>query len=297
MVVKDVMHMIRSAMLQMIAETVGSKVLMRRAAASDFLNLRAAIALAEQDERDALETLTFRVLQAWRWCSIVDDDEDRAESERIDRVAELFFGDMGTSHSQLMQDTFVLHQLCRKRGGFFVEIGVGDGVKLSNTYLLERSYGWRGILAEPNPVFHRNITAARKATLDTRVVYSDSGLRLEFLSVDQAPELSTLRGFGSDDRHRREGTTIVVESVSLTDLLRAHDAPRHIDYISIDTEGSELEILRGFDFDSFKVAIFTIEHNNVAARRDAIADLMRARGYAQVWPALSRFDGWFVKQA
>ena len=51
--------------------------------------------------------------------------------------------------SQINQDIFVLYTLNWKRNGFFVEFGATDGMDLSNTYLLEKDFGWRGILSEP----------------------------------------------------------------------------------------------------------------------------------------------------
>ncbi|MEL6721375.1 MAG: hypothetical protein AAFP82_21930 [Bacteroidota bacterium] len=54
-----------------------------------------------------------------------------------------------SSKAQLKQDLFVLSQLNFKKEGYFVEFGATDGVQLSNTYLLEKSFAWKGILAEP----------------------------------------------------------------------------------------------------------------------------------------------------
>ena len=56
---------------------------------------------------------------------------------------------VGESKSQIFQDLFVLYCLQNKSEGFFVDFGATNGVSLSNTYLLEKDYGWNGILAEP----------------------------------------------------------------------------------------------------------------------------------------------------
>ena len=55
------------------------------------------------------------------------------------------------SRAQILQDLWVLFQSREKHGGYFVEFGACDGLSLSNTFLLEKEYGWTGILAEPAP--------------------------------------------------------------------------------------------------------------------------------------------------
>ncbi|MEI7732588.1 MAG: FkbM family methyltransferase [Verrucomicrobiota bacterium] len=200
------------------------------------------------------------------------------------------------SRSQLRQDIFALLVTNFKRSGFFVEFGATNGVDLSNTYLLEKSYDWTGILAEPAPIWHNELAQNRKAIIDTDCVWSETGKTLEFDVVSE-PELSTLRGFVASDHNadKRKGAVHHrVATVSLLDLLKRHNAPRHIDYLSIDTEGSEFQILSAFDFSDYEVSVISCEHNYTSARR-SIYDLLTAKGYTRMFPTLSKWDDWYVK--
>lgn len=90
------------------------------------------------------------------------------------------------------------------------------------------------------------------------------------------------------------GQTYDVETISLNDLLDKHNAPDVIDYISIDTEGSELSILESYDF-SRKFKVLSIEHNETI-NRGPLENIMKNNGYINVLPEESRWDGWFVSQ-
>jgi FkbM family methyltransferase len=155
-----------------------------------------------------------------------------------------------SSKAQLKQDIFVLNELDCKTGGYFVEFGATNGVDLSNTYLLETKFGWTGILAEPAKVWHDALVANRKCCISFDCIWSKSHEELEFNEVGAA-DLSTIDVFSNGDEHaktRKEGKKYNVYTVSLLDLLRKYKAPKEIDYLSIDTEGSEFEILNAFDF-------------------------------------------------
>ncbi len=200
------------------------------------------------------------------------------------------------SSAQLFQDLFVAYQLGERTNGFFVEFGAGDGVDLSNTYLLERTYRWRGILAEPARIWHERLERNRLCIVDHRCVWGKSGETLLFNETSQ-PELSTLEAFSASDSHARAregGKRYPVATVALNDLLAEHDAPRHIDYLSVDTEGSELDILRAFDFDRYLVDIITVEHN-VAPARESIHALLATRGFQRKFEAFSQWDDWYVR--
>jgi len=200
------------------------------------------------------------------------------------------------SKAQLRQDLFVLSELGFKRKGFFVEFGATNGVDLSNTFLLEKEFDWDGILAEPGKVWLNDLRKNRKVIIDNRCVWSNSGNNLMFNEVSEG-ELSTLDAFSESDGHiekRRRGLKYNVKSVSLMDLLRENDAPREIDYLSIDTEGSELDILKAFDFNCYDIKVITCEHN-YSDNRSKIFDLLTSFGYERKMENVSQWDDWYVK--
>ena len=103
--------------------------------------------------------------------------------------------------------------------------------------------------------------------------------------------------FSGNDRHiisRQEGKKYEVQTISLNDLLRKYQAPKYIDYLSIDTEGSEYEILNAFDFSEYSIGIITVEHN-YSPKREMIFALLTSQGYKRKYENISNFDDWYVK--
>lgn len=201
-----------------------------------------------------------------------------------------------SAKAQLFQDLFVLLMTNEKRGGYFVEFGATNGVTLSNSYLLEKSFGWNGILAEPARCWHTELKAARNCKVETNCVWGKSGEYLEFNEVSSR-ELSTINIFsGSDGRlsSRQNGNIYRVETISLNDLLTKHDAPYEIDYLSVDTEGAELTILSNFDFSKHRINIITVEHN-FTHERAKIYSLLTSQGYTRVFEKFSNWDDWYIK--
>jgi FkbM family methyltransferase len=200
------------------------------------------------------------------------------------------------SKSQLGQDLFVLCELSFKAGGYFVEFGAANGVDLSNTYLLEKEFGWSGIVAEPAKRWHRDLMNSRECHIETDCVWRESNAVVDFNEAGAA-EYSTIDSYSSSDHHslrRKNGTTYSVKTISLKDLLDKYEAPRKIDYLSIDTEGSEYEILSGFDFSKYQFSVITCEHN-YTQERAKIFSLLSKNGYLRKLEAGSGFDDWYVK--
>ncbi len=196
---------------------------------------------------------------------------------------------------QLFQDLWALWVSGQKTGGYFVEFGAASGVQLSNTWLLEKKMAWTGVLAEPNPVFFRSLRENRDCTISTKCVYARTGERLEFVgtrSAEYSGIASLMPERASDKAVAAE--RFEVETISLNDLLIEAGAPRTIDYLSADTEGSEFEILSAFDFDRWDVRAISVEHSH-SESRTKLYDLLTAQGYRRQFPELSWFDDWYVK--
>jgi FkbM family methyltransferase len=199
------------------------------------------------------------------------------------------------SKSQLFQDLFVIFCKAGKRDGFFVEFGATNGVDLSNSYVLEKELNWKGILAEPAKDWHSDLPKNRNAAIDFRCVWSKTGEQLEFLETPVG-ELSTIASYSEGDGNssgRTEGKKYMVETVSLNDLLAFHKAPKNMDFLSIDTEGSELEILSAFDFKKYSFDIMCVEHNYTEAR-EKLRALLESKDYVNVFPALTLYDDWYL---
>ena len=199
------------------------------------------------------------------------------------------------SRSQLGQDLWVLEKLNWKQGGFFVEFGATDGVLLSNTWLLEKSFQWEGICAEPNPKFFEKLQSNRNCILSPACVHRISGEKMQFVLADV---FGGLLAHAREDDHlakraayEANGEIMEVETISLMDLLDHHNAPRIIDYLSIDTEGSEFTILEGIDWARYQFRCITVEHN-FAAQRQQICKLLMANGY-ELHEA--QWDDWYFK--
>ncbi len=213
------------------------------------------------------------------------------------KFLEFFAINQWNAPSQLSQDLFAVYFSGGKKDGFFLEIGACDGFYLSNTLALEK-YGWKGIISEPSPIWDDKIKK-RKCIISKKAVFNQSGLKLKFEDVKKYPELSGLKeNLDKDNNHhlRSETNTIEVETISLNDLLEQNTSNKNIDYISIDTEGSEYEILKNFDFKKYNVEIFTIEHNFIEEKRKAIFDLLTSNNFLRVFTNISQWDDWYIKK-
>jgi len=235
-------------------------------------------------------------LEQYRLCKAAIHDIQVLQALKIYNTAHQLLDFYGSSRSQIRQDLFVLSHLNFKKNGYFVEFGATNGRDSSNTYLMEKEFGWNGIVAEPVTIWHADLKRNRTCNIETNCVWKESNSTLIFNQVAVA-ELSTISSYSSADAHtqaRKNGKIYEVKTISLNDLLLKFNAPKHIDYLSIDTEGSEYDILKSFDFSQYTFEVITCEHKYTPMRHQIYA-LLTARGYKRVFENISSIDDWYVK--
>jgi FkbM family methyltransferase len=190
--------------------------------------------------------------------------------------------------SQYGEDFLLYKMFSTAPSGFFVDIGAFDGIHLSNSYFFERR-GWEGICVEPHPAYFPLLKKNRPGSIciQAAVVGTPNTKTIEFFKED----LGLLSGVSVDEtfdiekRYAARGMEfrgfdrIEVPALTLTNLLEAHlpeDQP--IDFLSIDTEGNEEDILKELDLYRFRPSAVVVEANT-EARRKSITDLMRQKGF------------------
>lgn len=173
--------------------------------------------------------------------------------------------------SQDGQDQYIHKSFFQNsQNGFFVDIGANDGITLSNTYFFEKKLNWKGICIEPNPDTFITLQKMRNCiTLNGAI--STLNEKATFLKITGPSEmLSGLIDFYDAEHLKRVdrelkskgGTkeTIEVRCYRFNALLESHGI-QEIDYLSIDTEGGEYNIIESIDFKKFNIKVISVENN------------------------------------
>lgn len=183
------------------------------------------------------------------------------------------------SLSQAAQDYWVINEAFdHKEKGYFVEIGSADGIKINNTYLLEKCYQWSGICIEANPIYFEQLKINRSA-ICLNVCVDDREKEIDFICSDLHG------GIIDEDTDNRKKENIKNAEVrrlrtkTLANILEEHKAPEVIDYLSIDVEGAETRILADFPFDKYIFNSMTIERPS-----EFLHNLLIQKGY--IWVKL-----------
>ena len=154
------------------------------------------------------------------------------------------------SYSQFNQDINILNFYNDKKNGFFVEAGAQDGCNYSNSYYLEKNNNWNGICVECNPYWYNKLCNNRKNTLNYNyALYNSDDDCLDFIS-DKIGGCSSILETNKNNDVLHNNEIIKVNTKKLTTILDMANAPSFIEFLSLDTEGSEYEILKSHDFNN-----------------------------------------------
>lgn len=175
------------------------------------------------------------------------------------------------SYAQFKQDEWVLSYF---KKGKFVDVGFNDGKVISNTCLLDE-LGWTGIGIDPFP---RNFETRKNTIIEEACVFREE-CKVDFICASDLGGVKELINAHKNHDWVINAKTVNIQAYPLKYFLDKHKFPKKIEYLSIDTEGSEYEIFSTFPFDQYTFGCISCEHNGEWEKRDKIKDLLGSKGY------------------
>lgn len=188
-------------------------------------------------------------------------------------------------YSQLGQDKFVDDFLDQKENGIFIDIGAHDGQSCSNTLFFEEFRNWSGICIEPGPEEFKKLDSFRKSK-NINACISDYDGESEFTYIEGYSNMLSGLTETYNNRHLSRidseinsfggKKTIINTPVFKLQTLLDDNNIHEIDFCSIDTEGSEFNIIKSIDFEKTNIKIFAIENNYQTTE---IQEFLETKGY------------------
>ena len=192
-----------------------------------------------------------------------------------------------------------------RRNGFFIELGANDGVKQSNTLCLEKFYGWRGILIEPHPeTFHSLVKNRSKENHFFNCVcvsFDSTGKSLELRYSDlMTIQLSDGLDIADPIKHAENGAQFLngdapynfkSDACTLDEILTKVRPPNPIDFLSLDVEGAEFQVLSGVNLSKWNISNICVESRDI----ERVEKFLTAYDYVLI-AKLSHHDYLFKKK-
>ena len=181
--------------------------------------------------------------------------------------------DTQESYAQVKQDLILLDLI--GPNGYFIDLAANDAKDLTNTLVLER-HGWNGLCIEPNPVYWYGLSHRKCTVVGALVGGTKQKVQVKFRGV-----------FGGivgkiDNRlanFKKEPDAEAVDryTAPIAEVLSMYNVPKSIDYLSLDVEGSEYEIMKDFPFDQYTIKVLTVERPSKKLKA-----LLESKGYMEV---------------
>jgi len=178
---------------------------------------------------------------------------------------------VSVSVSQANQDYWIYGEAFNEfENGYFLDVGAHDGVYLSNTFLLEKRYKWKGICIEANPETFLNLARNRECKCINKCIDMNPGV----VSFALRGVMGGIIAEDCDNNSKTQDRLVKIDTIPLEELLKQEGAPKVIDYFSIDIEGAEDRALLNFAFDQYRFNCLTIERPSLKLRA-----LLASNGY------------------
>tara|TARA_Y100000389_G_scaffold94455_1_gene91097 strand:+ start:991 stop:1788 length:798 start_codon:yes stop_codon:yes gene_type:complete len=173
---------------------------------------------------------------------------------------------MKTFYSQMLEDLFVYRNFINNNdvNGIFLEVGAVDGIICSNTLFFEKELGFSGIMIEPTKEQYDRLVVNRPKCFNVNSCISDSNKKVTMIISEKQPLVNSVSHSVSDNNYKQFNYTssMSVSTTTISEITNKYMSP-YIDFMSIDVEGHELELLNSIDWniEIYLICIELDEHN------------------------------------
>jgi FkbM family methyltransferase len=175
-------------------------------------------------------------------------------------------------HSQYKQDEFLEKNIFKAfKNGFFVDVGAHDGVTINNTLYFERTNGWKGINIEPMSNVFEKLVVNRPESINIKCAVSNVDGSAEFYfntgytdmlsGLKETYDPRHLNRLKSENSQMGSKTSLVTVETKRLETIFDQYSVKHINYLSIDVEGAELEVIKSIHFDKVFIDVIEFENN------------------------------------
>ena len=206
----------------------------------------------------------------------------------LKRIRRNFYEFMGNSNKYSCPGLFDLDKKLQKylnyKNGFFIEVGANDGYNQSNTYYLEKILGWKGVLVEPIPELFKECKKNRGGSSVFNYALVAHDFNDSFVEMHYANLRSLVDGSFKDRefeaKHIQDGLstqnieksyTVKIPSRTLSSILDESCNSKQIDFLSLDVEGYELNVLKGLNLEKYRPTYILVEANSFNEVNDYLA--------------------------
>jgi hypothetical protein len=207
-------------------------------------------------------------------------DADAAQADGWHPI-HVYYGDRSGLGASVTQDSFaqvkqdlILLDLIGPNG-YFIDLAANDAKDLTNTLVLER-HGWKGLCIEPNPIYWYGLSHRKCTVVGAVVGGTKKKVQVKFRGVFGG----ILRNMDQKLANRKKEPDATTEdryTAPISEVLQLYQVPHTIDYLSLDVEGSEYEIMKDFPFGEYTIKILTVERPS-----KKLKELLLSKGYFEL---------------
>lgn len=171
---------------------------------------------------------------------------------------------LNTTFSQCGEDRILNYIFAEKKEGFYVDIGAFHPINCSNTYLFYEK-GWRGINIDARPGSMKEFNRLRPRDINLELAIADGDELLTYYQMPEAGNLNLMNSFSKDFIQQIGMEESIVKQIEikpskLSSILEQY-LPKStvIDFLSIDVEGLEIEVLKSNNWEVYRPRVLLVE--------------------------------------